>query len=73
MDGVLPHSLHRILAKLWLGLLMISSLLILFALEIAIFGVVPGESNPDMILIIMLSALGAGLVILLLTFVAGFA
>jgi len=70
---VLPHSLRRILAKLWLGLLMISSLLILFALEIAIFGVVPGQSNPDMILIIMLSALGAGLVILLLTFVAGFA
>ena len=70
---VLPHSLRRILAKFWLDLLMISSLLILFALEIAIFGVVPGQSNPDMILIIMLSALGAGLVILLLTFFAGFA
>ena len=70
---VLPHGLRRFLAKLWLGFLIVSSLLILFTLEIAIFGFVPGISDPDLILTIMLSALGAGLVILLLTFVAGFA
>ena len=70
---VLPHGLRRSQAKLWLGFLVVSSLLILFALEIAISGFVPGVSDPDLILTIMLSALGAGLVILLLTFVAGFA
>ena len=70
---VLPHGLRRVFAKLWLGFLIVSSLLILFALEIAMFGFVPGVSDPDLILTIMLSALGAGLGILLLTFVAGFA
>ncbi len=70
---VLSPGFRKILAKLWFGLLVVSSLLILFALEIAIFGIVPGVNNPDPISIIMLSVLGAGLGILLLAFVAGFA
>jgi hypothetical protein len=43
------------------------------ALEIAIFGFVPGIGDPGVILIIMLSCLGGGLGFILITFVAGFA
>ena len=70
---ILSACPRKVLAKLWSYLLIICSLLILFALEIAIFGFVPGVSNPDQILTIMLSSLGIGLIVLLLTFVAGFA
>ena len=70
---VLPESVRRVLAKLWLWSLIASALLLVMALEIAIFGFVPGVNDPDLILIIMLSSLGVGLGVLLLTFVAGFA
>ena len=70
---VLPESVRRMLAKLWLWSLIAGSLLLVMALEIAIFGFVPGVNDPDLILIIMLTALSAGLGVLLLTFVAGFA
>lgn len=70
---VLPESVRRVLAKLWLWSLIVGSLLLVMALEIAIFGFVPGVNNPDLILIIMLSSLGVGLGVFLLTFVAGFA
>ena len=70
---VLPESVRKVLAKLWSWSLIAGSLLIVMALEIAITGFVPGVNDPDLILIIMLTALGAGLGILLLTFVAGFA
>jgi len=70
---VLPESVRKVLSKLWSWSLIAGSLLIVMALEIAITGFVPGVNDPDLILIIMLTALGAGLGILLLTFVAGFA
>ena len=70
---ILPTTLRRVLAKLWPALLIICSLLIIFALEIAIFGYIPGMNDPDRILTIMLSSLGFGLLVLLSTFVAGFA
>ena len=70
---VLPESGRRVLAKLWLWSLIAGALLLVMALEIAIFGFVPGVNDPDLILIIMLSSLGVGLGVLLLTFVAGFA
>jgi len=70
---VLPESVRRVLAKLWLWFLVAGSLLLVMALEIAIFGFVPGVNDPDLILIVMLSSLGVGLGVLLLTFVAGFA
>ena len=68
---ILPTTLRRVLAKLWPALLIICSLLIIFALEIAIFGYIPGMNDPDRILTIMLSSLGFGLLVLLSTFVAG--
>ena len=70
---VLPESGRRVLAKLWLWSLIAGALLLVMALEIAIFGFVPGVNDPDLILIIMLSGLGVGLGVLLLTFVGGFA
>jgi len=70
---VLPKSVRRVLAKLWLWSLIAGALLIVLALEIAIFGFVPGVNDPGLILIIMLSSLGVGLGVLLFTFVAGFA
>ena len=47
--------------------------MIIFVLEISISGFVPGIKDQDIILTIMLSSLGAGFIILLLTIVAGFA
>jgi len=70
---VLPESIRRMLAKLWLWSLIAGLLLLVMALEIAIFGFVPGVNDPDLILTIMLSSLGVGLGVFLLTFVAGFA
>ena len=70
---VLPVQCLIPLSKLWLFFLGLSSVLILFALEIAIFGLVPGMKNPDQISIIMISSLCGGLVLLLLAFISGIA
>lgn len=68
---VMPSGLRIFLSKLWLPFLAISSLLILYTLQIAIFGYVPGVSNPDSISIVMVSTLGVGLLFLVLSFIAG--
>lgn len=68
---VFPAGMRKALAKLWLPFLMISSLLILYTLEIAIFGFVPGVSNPDIITLVMLATLGAGFLFLIFAFIAG--
>ena len=69
---VLPEGVRRVLARLWPWSLTVGSLLMLITLAIAIFGFVPGVNDPDQVLAIMLSSLGAGLGVILLTFVAGF-
>jgi hypothetical protein len=58
-------------AKLWLSSLLVSLSLFAVALEIAIWGFVPGVSDPDRARLICWSALGAMLVVLLLAIVAG--
>lgn len=70
---ILPIRIREPLGKLWSWALIIGSSLIVFVLEIAIFGFVPSVNDPDAVLSIMLSCLGAGYGVLLLTFVAGFA
>jgi hypothetical protein len=45
----------------------------LFALEIAIFGLVPGVDNPDTALTICWSFLFAAWILMLFSFVSGFA
>lgn len=69
----LPENMRRVLAKLWPVTLTLGTLLFLVALEIAIWGLVPGMNDPEQKLYICWSFLGAGLVAYLLTFVAGFA
>lgn len=70
---VLPIRLCSIIAKLCPLFIFISSLGILFALEIAIFGIVPGITNPDTVTIVMLSSLGVGFIFMHLSFISGFA
>ena len=70
---VLPGSVRRVLAKLWLLCLAVSSLSLLFALEIAVFGFVPGVNDPDLTTIVMLSSLGVVLVFIIPAFISGLA
>ncbi len=70
---VLHTRARKILTRLWLIFLIISTLLILFVLEIAIFGFIPGISNLDTINTVMLFTLGVGFVFLILAFIAGIA
>jgi hypothetical protein len=70
---VLPDALRRSLAKIWPYSLGMGVLLYVIALEIAIFGFVPGVNNPDLKQYICWSFLGVGLVFFLLSIAAGFA
>lgn len=68
---VLPARTHGVLSKMWRPFLIASSVLILFTLQIAIFGFVPGVSDPDSISMVMVSTLGIGLLSLILAFISG--
>ncbi len=68
---VLPSGIRGFLSKIWRPFLIASSLLILFTLQIAIFGFVPRISDPDSISMVMVSTLGVGLLFLILAFIAG--
>jgi hypothetical protein len=73
--NVLPESARRVLGKLWPASLTAVLVLFLIALEIAVFGFVPGMGNgdPELILHICWSFLLGALVMLAVTFAAGFA
>ena len=68
-----PESVRGALAKLWLWLLIVFTLLASIALEIAIVGYVPRVTDPKLALHICWSILAVGLVVLLAAFVCGFA
>ena len=70
---ILPIKIQEPLAKLWPWFLVISSALLVFALEIATTGFVPAVNDPEAVLSIMLSCLGMEVVALPLTFISGFA
>jgi hypothetical protein len=69
----LPEGIRPMLARVWPWSLAVSSLLFVFALEIAIFGFVPGVEDADQRLSIVFASLGIGLALLILSFVSGFA
>jgi hypothetical protein len=69
----LPGGLQETLGKLWPGTLVVSSGLMMFALVIAVTGFVPGITDPDAVLTVMLVCLGSEVVMFPLTFIAGFA
>lgn len=70
---VFPESVRGVLARLWLWLLIVFTLLALIALEIAIVGYVPRVSDPKLALHICWSILAVSLGILLAAFVCAFA
>jgi hypothetical protein len=70
---VLPEKSRRILAKGWPYSLSAVLFCFLVGLEIAIFGFVPGVTNPDTALSISWSFLLAAWILMLISFVAGFA
>lgn len=70
---ILPIKIRTPLARLWPWSLVISSALLVFALEIATTGFVPAVNDSDAVLSIMLFCLGMEVIILPMTFVAGFA
>lgn len=70
---ILPCKIQVLLVKLWLWCLIISSALLLFALEIATTGFVPAMNDPEAVVSVMLICLAAEVVILPLTFISGFA
>ena len=61
------------LGRLWRWGLVTGSALLVFALLVAITGFVPTVSDPEAVLATMLVCLAAEVVVLPLTFVAGFA
>jgi hypothetical protein len=72
-QAILPAELRRVLARLWPGTLGLAIALFMGALEIAIFGYVPGVADLAVCQYICWSLLGLGLVMLLATFAAAFA
>jgi len=69
----LPEKIRRVLATLWPFSLSAVLICFLIALEIAVFGFVPGIENPDTALAICWSLLLAAWILLLFSFVSGFA
>ena len=70
---VLPVRIRKPLGKLWPWCLATGSILFVFVLQTAITGFVPGMSDPDRILSVMMICLGLEAIILPLTFISGFA
>ncbi len=70
---ILPIKIQESLAKLWPSFLVISSALLVFALEIAVTGFIPAMNNPEIVLSVMLICLLAEVVVLPLAFISGFA
>jgi len=70
---VLSVRLQTILSGIWIWCLMTSSVPLIFALEIAITGFVPGISNPETVLSVMLGCLVIVLIAIPMTFISGFA
>ncbi|HET6486153.1 MAG TPA: hypothetical protein VFH83_07020 [Spirochaetia bacterium] len=70
---VLSERTRVAIGKAWRGSLIVACVLFLLGLEIAIFGFVPGLTEPSAILAVNWSVVAASFVLLLFTFVAGFA
>lgn len=68
---VLSVKIRASIATLWKPSILVGSLLILFTLQIAVAGFVPGISDPDAVSIAMVTILGIGLLLLVFAFVSG--
>ncbi|HAP43129.1 MAG: hypothetical protein A2087_02985 [Spirochaetes bacterium GWD1_61_31] len=66
----LPPSVRPGLARRWAYWLAASAALIIFTLQVAIFGWAPGVTDPDALSLIMVATLGTGLLFLVLAFIS---
>lgn len=69
---ILPLRVHKLLSKFWVFCLLLSSILMLFILEIAITGFIPAVNDPDTVLSTMLSFLAIEMIIIPFTLSSGF-
>lgn len=69
----LRSRLRTVLSRGWLPALLMSALLFLAALELSVFGYPPLAADPDLLLLVIWSVLGASLVLLNLAFVGAIA
>lgn len=69
---VLPQSTWPFLSRLWIGTLILASALILMGLEIAVFGFVPGMTDPERIQSTALILVPISAVLYVISFIAGF-
>jgi len=76
LDGwkrVIPEKIRPGLARIWPVSVGIGIASFLLALEIAVFGLVPGLSDPDQIFNVCWSLLGLTLVCIAVSYLSGFA
>lgn len=69
----LPTSVRNVLVWAWRGLLIMPTVLMIFALFFTVFGIMPGVGDMAQVLNITLSLVGISWLLMLLAFVAGFA
>jgi hypothetical protein len=72
-NKILTEQLRRVLSKLWIYSLAVTSILWLVVMELGIFGYFPGETNPDAILNIVFVFLFSAVIFASFTFICGFA
>jgi hypothetical protein len=70
--NVLPENIRPFLSKLWPVVLIISSISMLVALEIAIFGFVPGISEPELIQNTAMYFIFSSALLNVIAYIAGF-
>ncbi|MBN1123311.1 MAG: hypothetical protein JXJ17_19725 [Anaerolineae bacterium] len=69
---VLPRSSWPFLSRLWIVILVISMITLLFGIEIAIFGIVPGMTDPDRIQNTAMLLVFSSAILNIFVFIAGF-
>ena len=69
---ILPRSSWAFLSKSWVVALVLAAIALLIGLEIAIFGFVPGMTDPEMIQDTALSFILASAILNVVSFIAGF-
>ena len=69
----LPDGLREPLAGVWPWTISLASVLILTALAISVFGYFPGFNDADQLLSFVFALLGVGLMLIVVSFISGFA
>lgn len=70
---VLQEKLIKVLSKLWIYVLILTSVSWLIVMELGIFGYFPGQTDPNVILNIVFIFLFSTVILANLTFICGFA